>query len=266
MLSFIDTGEGICDLQACFSTQLKQRGAAAPAGLIRPKRFRVYRNTFFATLIDALRARYPVTERLVGEEFFNAAAALFIEAQPPSSPVLIDYGEGFSAFLGSFEPACTVPYLADVARLEWFRHRAYHAADANALQPSDLASAPPDRVSALTFEFHPSVSLIFSPYPIVSICESNAHDAETRKIGPDLPEEAALIVRSGYDTLVVRLGEAEYAFAASLAKGATLAEAAARGAEHPGFDLAAALANLIAAGAFCNFTFSSSEIGDAHHA
>jgi hypothetical protein len=225
----------------------------------------VHRNNVFASLIGALRARYPVIERLVGEDFFEAAAGHFIEAHPPRSPVLIDYGEGFSAFLGSFEPASTLPYLADVARLEWLRHRAYHAADRKALGPSDLARAPSDRAFALTFELHPSAALIVSPYPIVSIWETNAHEAETRRIGPDLPGEAALIVRSGYDTLVVRLDEAEYAFAAALAKNVTLGEAA-RGAEHPGFDLAPALANLIAVGAFCNFAFSTSEIGDAHHA
>ncbi len=205
MRASVDAAERLGHLQASFSRKLMQRGGAAPAGLTPAKRFRVYRNTMFASLINALRARYPVIERLTGEDFFEAAAGHFIEAHPPRSPVLIDYGEGFSDFLESFEPAGALPYLADVARLEWLRHRAYHAADREALRPSDLARAPSDRVFALHFEFHPSAALIVSPYPIVSIWETNAHDAETRPIGADLAGEAALVVRPDYDVLVVRL-------------------------------------------------------------
>jgi hypothetical protein len=224
----------------------------------------VHRNNVFASLIGALRARYPVIERLVGEDFFEAAAGHFIEAHPPRSPVLIDYGEGFNAFLGSFEPASTLPYLADVARLEWLRHRAYHAADRKALGPSDLARVPSDRAFALTFEFHPSAALIVSPYPIVSIWETNAHDASTRPIGPDLAGEGALVVRPDDDVLVVRLDEAERAFAAALAGGTTLGEAAAKGAGFRGFNLAPAFAKLVTAGAFCSFAFSSTS-GDPRH-
>jgi Putative DNA-binding domain len=264
MRAFVETAESLLRLQARFSHKLIQRGSREPGGLTRSKRFRVHRNNVFASLIDALRARNPVIERLVGEDFFEAAAGHFIEAHPPRSPMLIDYGEGFSAFLESFEPASALPYLADVARLEWLRHRAYHAADRKALGPSDLARAPSERASALAFEFHPSAALIVSPYPIVSIWETNAHDAATRPIGPDLVGEGALVVRPDDDVLVVRLDEAEHAFAAALAGGATLGEAAAKGAGFHGFNLAPALAKLVTAGAFCSFAFSSTS-GDPRH-
>jgi hypothetical protein len=257
MRASIETAESHLRQQARFSHKLAQRGGAEPG---RSKRFRVHRNNVFASLTGALRGRYPVIERLVGEDFFEAAAGHFIEAHPPRSPVLIDYGEGFSAFLESFEPASALPYLADVARLEWLRHRAYHAADREALGSSDLARTASDRAFALTFEFHPSAALIVSPYPIVSIWETNAHDAETRPIGPDLGGEAALIVRPDDDVLVVRLDEAEHAFTAALSEGATLGKAAAKGAEFDGFNLAPAFAKLITAGALCSFAFPASEL------
>jgi hypothetical protein len=264
MRASIETAESLLHLQARFSRKLIQHGGIEPGERTHSKRFRVHRNNVFASLISALRGRYPVIERLVGEDFFEAAAGRFIEADPPRSPMLIDYGEGFSAFLESFEPASTLPYLADVARLEWLRHRAYHAADRKALGPSDLARTPSDRAFALTFQFHPSAALIVSAYPIVSIWETNAHDDETRPIGPDLTGEGALIVRPDDEVHVVRLDQAEQAFAAALAEGATLGEAAAKGAEFDGFNLAPALAKLITAGAFCSFAFSSVS-GDPRH-
>ena len=165
-----------------------------PPGLIRAQRFSVHRNNLHASLIDALRALYPVIERLVGEDFFVAAAGLFAAAHPPRTPVLIEYGEGFAAFLEDFEPARGLPYLADVARLEWLRHAAYHAADQVPLTAASLAGVPPERAGGLTFAFHPSAGLIASPYPIVGIWETNAFDAQVRPIGPELPGDAALII------------------------------------------------------------------------
>ncbi|MFZ0570530.1 MAG: DNA-binding domain-containing protein [Rhodomicrobium sp.] len=255
--------DGLLELQAGFARALLERGEAAPRGLIRSTRFGVYRNNVFASLTAVLRSRYPVIERLVGEEFFKAAAGLFIAAHPPSTPVLIEYGERFPAFLESFDPARGVPYLADVARLEWLRHTAFHAADRKPLTAQSLAPVPPEEAATLTFKLHPSVGLIASPYPIVSVWETNAYDAEVRAIGPGFPGEAALAVRPELEVTVLRLDPAEYAFTAALEGGANLGDAAAIASALDSFSLAQALSKLIAAGAFAGFT---SQKGDLHHA
>ena len=158
------------------------------------------------------------------------------------------------------------PYLADVARLEWLRHAAFHAADRVPLTASGLAAVPPEQAGAIAFEFHPSAGLIASPYPIVSIWETNAYDEEVRPIGPELPGEAALVIRPELQVTVLRLDPAEYAFAAALAAGETLAEAAAKAAASTASIWAPSLAKLIAAGAFCGFTASPIQTGDTPHA
>jgi hypothetical protein len=239
-----------------------EQGLPVPEGLAPARRFSVYRNNLYASLSDALRSRYPVVERLVGRDFFYAAAAVFIGAHPPSSPVLIEYGEAFPAFLETFEPARELPYLADTARLEWLRHAAYHAADREPLMAAVLGAVPPECAGGLRFTSHPSAGLIASPYPVVSIWETNTHDGEVRPIGPELPGEAALVIRPALDVRVVRLSSPEHAFAAALAEGGTLAEAAAGAGALDGSGLAECLAKLIAAGAFAGFTYSPIPTGD----
>jgi hypothetical protein len=258
--------ERLADLQAQFSRAMLETRLAPPPGLAPARRFSVHRNNLYASLTDALRARYPATLRLVGEDFFQGAASLFIEVSPPSTPVLIEYGEAFPAFLESFEPARGLPYLADVARLEWLRHAAFHAADRAPLTALGLAAVPPERAGAIVFAFHPSAGLIASPYPIVSIWETNAYDDDVRPIGPELPGEAALVIRPELQVAVLRLDPAEYAFAAAVAAGETLAEATAKAAAHEGFDLGPSLAKLLAAGAFCGFTAGPIQSGDTPHA
>lgn len=233
---------------------------ACPAGVRDAARFAIHRNNVFVALIEALRAAYPVTERLVGEEFFRASARLFSEASPPSSPVLAEYGEGFPAFLESFEPAREAPYLGGVARLEWLRTVAFHAPCRAALVPEALAEVPAERAGELVFEFHPSAGLVVSPHPVVSIWAANAteaseRDAEAPPIRPGMPGEAALVVRRDLSVLTLRLDHAEHAVVSVLMGGGSLLEAFA--AAQPGVFFASVLARLLSAGALCDARFEA---------
>src|SRR5687768_322289 len=80
--------------------------------------FAVYRNTVMKGCIDALEANFPVVARLVGSEWFRAAAALHVAVESPHDGRLMNYGRGFSEFLHNFEPAAELPYLPGVARLD----------------------------------------------------------------------------------------------------------------------------------------------------
>src|SRR4051794_29552445 len=117
--------------QSQFATALLQPGAT-PAGLTSargapdPARFAVYRNNVVAGLGKALELRFPVAVQLVGEEFFRGMARAFIAASRPQSAVIAEYGDTLPDFIQNFEAAASVPYLADVARIEMFWTRAYH--------------------------------------------------------------------------------------------------------------------------------------------
>lgn len=216
----------------------------------RDRRVAVYRNNVHASLVAALAARFAVIQRLVGEEFFEAAAVVFIRRWPPSSPVLAEYGSAFADFLESFEPAAGLPYLGDVARLEWARNRAYHAADATTVTIDRLAGVPAERLDAVRLTMHPAAAIVTSPWPIVSIWATNTHDEETRRIGPDAPGEIALVTRPALDVFVEPLPPGADLLVAALRRDATLGDAASSAlAGDEGFDLAGALSILFRAGA-----------------
>src|SRR5579872_735082 len=125
-----------------FAAALADPNRPAPAGTrgregaSDRRRFAVYRNNVAVSLIGSLAARYPVTRRLVGEDFFRAMARSYAAQNKPETPVLIHYGRSFPAFIAAFEPARDIAYLADVACLENAWVEAYHAAEAT---PLDLA-------------------------------------------------------------------------------------------------------------------------------
>ncbi len=226
-----------------------------PAGLTscnaaRPgKRFDVYRNNVVASLIGALRARFPATERIVGEEFFVGAAKSFVASHPPRSRLLMIYGDAFPSFLSGFAPAADLPYLADVARLEAARTHAYHAADAEPLDMGGLAALDPERLWRLRLTLHPSARVLRFTTPAFTIWAMNAGDGEAGPVDLDRGEDA-LVVRPHLEVRVHPLPPGGARFLLALEAGRPLGAAAEDAvSETAGFDLAEGLAGLMRMGA-----------------
>lgn len=235
--------------QAAFSAALLDPRLRCPEGLISANgadpasRFAVYRNNVQSSLINALAHSYPVVEQLVGNEFFRAMTGIYLLKNAPQSPMIKDYGDSFAQFIDSFEPANSVPYLADVARLERLRITAYHAADAQSLSHEQIgaALADPKTLTELTLQLHPSLNLLTSAFAVVSIW--GAHQQDATLTGIDLHrEQHALILRNGLDVEVFVIEPGANAFIHNLQSGLPLIQAAQTA---PAFDLSQILALLI---------------------
>jgi len=188
------------------------------------RRFLVYRNNVQHGLCSALSQRFPVIERLVGTEFFTAMARSFSAAHPPQTPVLIDWGGAFPAFLDAFPPVASLPYLADVARLELARGRAYHAVDAPVADPAALMQEDPSR---LRLVLAPSVIAYSSALPCISIWMGNQPGATTAQPLPKGPEYALIGRTPSFDVPVLPIDAAQFAILTALLGGVPLGDAAA---------------------------------------
>lgn len=211
------------------------------------RRFAVYRNNVVVSLVDALAETFPVVQELVGIEFFRAAAALFARQLPPSSPILALYGRDFASFIETFEPAWSVPYLADVARLEFTRVAAYHVADATPLTALDqeLVGASGATLSALRFNFHPSARLVRSKFAVASLWAAHNGTGLLESIDIDTPEDT-LVCRVDLEVELVRLAPGGGEFVEALMSGHPLGAAAEYALEsHNDFNLSLALSTLV---------------------
>jgi hypothetical protein len=246
-------------IQTCFAEALTERQKPVPGGLAAwncptpERRFAVYRNNVFWGLTEALKSRFPAAVAIVGDTFFAAMAGEYIRVEPPRSPLLLAYGDSFADFVAHFEPASGLPYLPDVIRLETARTQAYHSADCLPLDPGGLASIPPEHLPSLTFRPHPSMSVVRSKHPVVTIWAMNAGELP---VGPihQWTAEDALIVRPDMAVHVHRLGPGGAVFVEALAKGVALGNAAeAALASDNRFDLTASLGTILQSGAFAAF-------------
>ncbi len=219
-------------------------------------RFAVYRNNVTQALAEALAATFPVTQALVGAAFFHALAVEFARCEPPRSPVMAHYGATFADFIARFPPADPLPYLADVARLEYLYVQAFHAADAAPLTSAALQRALNDihSLPGLRARLHPSARLLSSRYAAVSLwaAHQGTQTAERLHQLDTGQAEQALILRQGLEVCVIPLNAADYRFIELLQRGARLGQALELcAAHHPGFEPGHALALLTAHQGLC---------------
>ncbi|MGE0294254.1 MAG: DUF2063 domain-containing protein [Hyphomonadaceae bacterium] len=252
------------DREREFAAALLDPERPAPAGIVGPdgepcpKRFAVYRNNVVVGLIEILRAAYPAVRRLVGDEFFDAMAGVHVRIEPPRSSILLEYGGRFPAFIETFPPASGLPYLADVARLEWAWVEAYHAEEACALTASSFSDVPVEEYPGLRLQLHPTLRIVRSAMPVFTIWRLNVRGGEAGEVNFDQEGETALVLRPEAVVEVRTLPPGAADFIDALGAGHPVVEAAELATECDGrFDLSANIAGLIEAGALCACQTSS---------
>ena len=210
---------------AVFETKTDGPALAAVSAHIRPgsgmdpaEHVRIYRRAILSTLVRALGNVYPVCKRLVGDQFFDAMARIYCRQIPSRSADLADYGNDFAGFIAGFEPAGEIPYLPDVARLEWHWHRAFHAADETGMDTSGLAGIAEADMSRIVFRLPVSASLIASAYPIGRIWQVNQKDWDSGQTVDLAQGPVRLIVwRRQYDMRVDEIDEAAWPLLTAIA-------------------------------------------------
>ncbi|NPT34601.1 HvfC/BufC N-terminal domain-containing protein [Paraburkholderia xenovorans] len=243
----------LCERQRNFAAALLEPDMPVPVGLIGPdqepaeKRFNVYRNNVVAGLVEALKAAFPAVCRIVGDEFFAAMARVYVALEPPKSPIMLDYGETFPDFVGTFEAAKSVPYLPDVARLERAWVEAYHAAEAPPTHPAVFATIDSRRLAQVGLTLHPSLRVVRSSFPIVQIWLMNIDGGVPTAMDICSGGDNALVVRPLAEVEVRRVPAGAASFILALAAGAPVADATTLALrDDSDFDLAGALRDLFA--------------------
>jgi hypothetical protein len=190
----------LASLQALFSAAMADRARdkyavpliAGDAELAR-RRLAVYRANIAANAVAALAAIYPIVRKLVGDEFFAGLAHAYCAAHPSASGDLNELGGHLAAFLPAFAPARELPYLADVARLEWLVHQAHYAADHPPLALEALSRLAEADYPRLAVKLHPAVALAESAFPLFRIWEVHQEDFEG-EVAVDLDSGAGYVV------------------------------------------------------------------------
>ena len=239
------------------AARLLREGCALPAA----RRLQIYRNNLVGSLSDALEAVYPAVARLVGARYFRQLAHGYIVEHPSRAGNLHDFGSALPEHIAGQPGLVGLPYLADVAHLEWACHEVYHEADSEALAPALLAQVAPDMQLQLRLNLAPATRLLTSAYPVLRIWTANRPGADEASTTISLEEGGVhlLVARRNGEVEFRVLGDAEYVWLRALASNATLAEATAAAIGHvPDFDLGGVLSRHLSLGTFARMSAGGS--------
>jgi len=246
-----DFAGALCDAGAA---PRAERWLAGDASLIG-QRLAIYRANVAASATKALVAAYPVIQQLVGETFFDGLAHAYQHLVASTSGDLSDYGAAFADFVCEFPHAQSLPYLADLARLEWAVHRAYGAQDAQPWDTQSLARIALAQQPAIRFGWAAGTALIDSSFPIARIWRIHQPDFEGEFSVDWSVRERVLVSREGVRVVVSALGAGDAAFIASSLAGSALGASAETAlAAESGFDLGQLLGRLVRANVINGFT------------
>lgn len=245
------------ELQAAFADHLKGvdradlESAVVGDTISAIGRIGVHRNHVRHSLTAALAATFPTIHAVVGEAFFGVLARAFIARSLPVQPVLAEYGDGFADFIEGFSQADSLPYLADVARLDWALNVAFHRSPEQRLAIADLAAIPPDLMPGLRLELAAGAAIVRSRFPIDRIWRISQPGAANEQVDLEAGGACLLVLRRVDDAAFVELSDPEAAFVAAVDRGSTLEGAAQESIVlDPDFDLSAGFARLVGVGIF----------------
>ncbi|WP_338771523.1 DUF692 family multinuclear iron-containing protein [Massilia sp. METH4] len=248
--------EALAGLQERFAgALLAAEGQGALAAALRPAphaaRLAVYRGNLAGSWERALKAAFPVVTQLVGDDFLAALAREYGTRHPAAHADLNEFGAGFAAFLDDFPHVAGLPYLPDMARLEWLLHRAYYAADAEPLAPAALAGISAEAFEACRLAPHPAAATFASDWAVVPLWQAHQSGSAVPFPSDIASPSWCLVHRRGWQPGVLALDAAQYRALAALQEGAKMGAAIdAALAEDRGFDLAPRLGRWMAHAAF----------------
>jgi len=240
---------------AAFQREFVRAAVGGRTPLSRRPAFAVYRNTSLQGALSALAATYPTVEQLLGDEAFAALALRFVRAVRPASPVMTDYGEGFIDWLALQSALAELPYLADVARIDWMCLEAHRAADAPLLDAGAVSDASPESWMTRRGALHPATRISWFRQPAPSIWLAARDGLLDGGFAPDWSAEGVLVTRPAGAVRVVRIDAAAHRMLGGLRLGETIGQAAcAAAALYPQADIGQCFAGILASGAISGLT------------
>lgn len=229
---------------------------AAPGGSLRSARvdpaqaLQIHRNNHQQHRLEALAAVYPVLAKVLGAECFRTLCWQYLDHQPMRSGNLLEDGEQLPALLHTISALAYLPWLSDLARLEWtLRQVSLAPAQAHpALTLDALASYAAEPLTRLHLQRIPACALFHAPWSLLELWLSQQGPAcASLRAQPPQQAQWLLVSRPQLDVQLLSLSAGEYRLLAELSVANFGAATIAALAAQPDLQLPAALVRLLSA-------------------
>lgn len=184
----------------------------------RIDRLDVYAEAYYSRLLEVLESDFGTLKRLVGENIFRGLVVDYLKVHPSRSYTAAELGRELPNFVRGWELSEDLPYLADVAALEWAIVDSFFAIESGRLDPLELQKVPAEKWPNAKLKLSPSVVLMHSLWNVSEL----VHDTQAL---PTRSENWILIYRNlDLKVRVVRLDRLQHIVLRLLSQSLTLGE------------------------------------------
>lgn len=185
----------------------------------------VYGGGYRTRIREALAEVYEAVRFVLGESRFAELANTYAERFPSHDYNLSFAGRHLPELLAGWPLTQELPFLPDLARLEWLVCQAFHAFDEPPADLAPLAAMPVKAWAQVRLRFQPSVGLIASAWPIRDIWAARSGPRGTVNVKLVNQPQRVLVCRRGVTVTCELLEEDAFALLQRLAAGEPLGAA-----------------------------------------
>jgi hypothetical protein len=219
----------------------------APGGAAR--RLEIYQRHYRESLRRHILGRFPTVEWLLGSARMLPLVDVFVRTSPPKVPCMAEYGAEFINFLAWDQSTATLPYLEDVATMDWHLGNLAVAISRPAMAISALQVVPQDRLPDLSLTLQPGVRYLASGWPLDDLVRIRLSEAPPDQLTFDCHRVALEISGARGRFGLNRLDPAVFRFRSAICEGLSLGAAMLRALEADAeFDIPNALAAIFSQG------------------
>ena len=176
-------------------------------GLGAAQRLDIYADMYRTRLVDVLREDFPRVLAILGDEEFRVLACRYLVRHPSTHPSVRYVGHRFAEFLVG--EIGGLPFLADLARLEWARVEVFDAPDADPLRLSDLESLPASDWPTLRLRPIPACLVVECAWPAHEIWAAAANPVPGQAGAGRRDTSTIRVWREGWSVSHAAMGDLE---------------------------------------------------------
>ena len=195
-------------------------------------RLAVYAEGYVARIRESLAEVYEAVQHVLGKRAFAELACGYAQRHPSHDYNLSLVGRHLPEFLRTSALAQRLPFLPDLAALEWLVYRAFHAVEQAPLDPSRLVKLPPEEWDQARLTFQPAVGVVASAWPILDIWETRTRVRSEINIDLANRPQRVLVFRQQLQVRCELLDEPQSLLLDGLLKGQTLGAVCAALSQH----------------------------------
>lgn len=171
------------------------------------ERVGIYSDAYGTRLFEALKTDFEATCKVLGEEDFYDLTLSYLKEFPSISTSIEEVGVKLPEFIGKHPLGIKIPYMQELATLEWNLVESFYADDLPPFDQTSLNTLSSSVWGEVKLTLDTSIKLLSTSWPILTVWE-------TKKsfIIPEIKPALSfyLIHRHNYNVQVRAINEIEY--------------------------------------------------------